>query len=70
MSLLSDNFFLFFSRFFLFFFLFLVVRVQMKKMTGVCICEIVCICVCIVQLKERLWRKSHLFCQLILQFLL
>lgn len=42
-------------------------------MTGVCTRELVCVCVyvcALCNLKERLWRKSHLFCQLILQFLL
>lgn len=44
MSLLSENFFLLFFRFF-----FLVVKSANEAVTGVCICDFVCTCVCIVQ---------------------
>lgn len=68
MSLLSDI-----TSFFFFFQIFSCQSANEIMMTGVRICVCVCACVhvCVLcNLKERLWRKSHLFCQLILQFLL
>lgn len=49
--------------------IFLVVKsANEMMMTRVCNCENWFVCLCALgNLKERFWRKSHVFCQLILQ---